>query len=324
MIEQPRYLSGTILQTLLPWPALIAALDEVFNAGCRMPMRHHHQIAVPQQGEATLLIMPAWIEGQYLGVKLTSVFPGNRKKQLSSISASYFLSCGNTGKVLSTMDGGELTARRTAAASVLAAKYLAPKKARRHLMIGTGRLSANVVEAYATVLGLKEFRIWGINSAHCEQAVSRIASMGISVEPVPVDALDEAVAEADIVSCATLSHQPLVKGQFLQAGTHVDLIGGFTPEMREADDEVIRKSTVFIDTPAAIKESGDIIVPMQSGALLENDIQADLYNLCRVQHPGRRSEEEITVFKSVGAACEDLAAAILAYQTHASLNDKRD
>ena len=318
------YFSETILKTLLPWEVLVSTLAEMFHSGCQMPLRHHHQITVPNQEDATLLVMPAWIEGRYLGVKLVNVFPSNRKQRLPSISANYLLSCGKTGKILALMDGGELTARRTAAASVLAAKYLASKKARHHLMIGTGRLSANIVQAYATLLDLKEFRIWGINQEHCEQAAVKIGSMGITIRPVPVDALNEAVAEADIISCATLCHQPVLRGEFLQPGTHVDLIGGFTPGMREADDEVIRKAAVFVDTESAIKESGDIVMPLRSGLLLEDEIQADLYSLCRGKHPGRRSEHEITVFKSVGSACEDLAAAILAYQAYGSINNREE
>jgi len=316
MSNELNYFSANRLQALLPWSELVDVLGKMFRGNCQMPLRHHHRVKVPGEADATLLIMPAWQEGGYLGVKLANVFPDNRKQQLPSISACYVLSCGRTGKTLALMDGGELTARRTAAASVLAAKYLAPKKARHHLMVGTGRLSANVVAAYASAFPLKEFRLWGRNQTRCEQTAKAISQQGIPIIAVPTEELDHAVAQADIISCATLSHQPLIHGECLQPGTHVDLIGGFTPGMREADDEVIRKAKVFVDTHGGvIKESGDIVIPLQTGVLREEDIQADLYDLCRDQHPGRQSQDDITVFKSVGAACEDLAAAILAYQS---------
>lgn len=321
MMQNTIYINGSELQKLLPWGELVNAISSIFCSDCQMPVRHHHSLSVEGQPEATLLLMPAWVENTFLGVKIANVFPGNRQQGMDSISASYLLSSATTGRLLAILDGGELTARRTAAASVLAATYLTPKKTKRHLMVGTGRLSRHIVEAYASAFDIDRFSLWGKNQTHCQQAAQQIEALGIEVDRVAVDDLDIAVAQADIISCATLSHQPLIKGSLIKQGSHIDLIGGFTPAMREADDDVIRRASVFVDTRAgACKESGDIVIPLQTGVLKESDIQADLYDLCRKSHQGRHSESEITVFKSVGAACEDLAAAILAYQTYQSQN----
>ena len=300
----------------LPWRELVDALQAMFCGQCTVPDRHHHTINIANQPDATLLLMPAWIDGQYLGVKLANVFPGNRQQGLPSIAAHYLLSSANTGQLLASLDGGELTARRTAAASVLAASYLAPQNTRRHLMIGTGRLSINLIQAYAATLSIKEFSIWGINNDHAEQIAEKLKGLGLSVTAVALSQLDAAVAAADIISCATLSHQPLIKGAAVKPGTHIDLVGSFTPAMREADDQTIKKAAIYIDTAMAIKESGDLIDPINRGLLSVDAIQADLYELCRKQHSGRQAEHEITLFKSVGAACEDLAAAALAYESH--------
>ena len=301
--------------TTLSWGPLIDALRQIFQADCVAPLRHHHNVSVPEGLDATLLLMPAWTEGRYLGVKIVTVFPENDQKDCSTINGVYLLFCAKTGVLLAHLDAGELTARRTAAASALAASYLAPSQAQNLLIVGTGRLSPLLVEAHSTVRDYQQVCIWGRNQEHAKAVVEILAKRGIPSSAVPVEQLQNAVSDADVISCATLSHSPLIKGDWLTPGTHIDLVGGFTPAMREADDEVIQKSRVFVDTRAgAMKESGDIVIPLQNGVLREADVLADLCDLCQNNHLGRESEDEITLFKSVGAACEDLAAAILIYE----------
>ena len=238
MSSELTILDAVQIKKALPWPVLVQALESMFRRGCEMPMRHHHSVRVPGEENATLLIMPAWIEGEYLGVKMANVFPSNRNQSVDSISANYLLSCGRTGKLLSVMDAGELTARRTAAASVLAAKYLLPQKKHKHLMVGTGRLSIALIQAYASTFEIKEFSVWGRNSLRSAEISETLTVDGLNVTSVPNDGLDQAVAEATIISCATMAHQPLIHGELLQPGTHVDLVGSFTPKMREADGRI--------------------------------------------------------------------------------------
>jgi len=307
-------LSEERMREALPWRDLVEALRGMFRTGCEMPVRHHHTVEVPDEPDATLLLMPAWVPGAYEGVKVANVFPGNADRGQPAISASYLLSSGRTGELLAILEGGELTARRTAAASALAADYLARPEAETLVMAGTGRLSLNLIQAHRSVRPVRQVRVWGRNPEKAA-AIAREAR-GLGVEAEAAEDLEEAIRTADIVSCATLSTQPLIRGDWLPAGCHVDLVGGFRPTMREADDSAIRRSTVFVDTRAgATKEAGDIVVPMETGVLAAEGIAADLYDLTRGDHPGRTSAEQITLFKSVGAALEDLAAAILAYES---------
>lgn len=296
----------------LPWDALIAALGSMFKTGCVMPVRHHHSVAVPGEADATLLLMPAWQPGAYVGVKLVSVFPDNHIRSLPAIHGSYLLSSGRTGELLAVIDGGELTARRTAAASALAASHLARKDASSLLVVGTGRLSVNLIEAHSRVRPITEVVIWGRDRAKAEQAVSEARALGYAADVA--EDLEAAARQADIISCATLSRAPLIRGAWLKPGSHLDLIGAFNKDMRESDDEAVRRARVFVDTRAgAFAEAGDLLQPMAAGVIDADHVVADLSELVGGTE-GRRRAEDITLFKSVGAALEDLAGAILAFE----------
>lgn len=297
----------------LDWDTLIAALATMFQGDCVMPVRHHHSVSVPGEADATLLLMPAWQPGRYIGVKLVSVFPDNATRSLPAIHGSYLLSSGQTGELLAVIDGGELTARRTAAASALAARYLARQDASRLLIVGTGRLSVNLVEAHSRVRPITNVSIWGRDAEKAQRVAADARALGYAARVV--SDLETAARDADIISCATLSRSPLIKGEWLKPGSHLDLIGAFTKEMRESDDEAVQRARVFVDTRAgAFAEAGDILQPIASGTISRDHVQAELAELVRGMQ-GRRDADEITLFKSVGAALEDLAGAILAYQT---------
>ncbi|WP_417709513.1 ornithine cyclodeaminase family protein [Roseibium aggregatum] len=299
----------------LPFPDLIDALAKMFRSGCVMPTRHHHDMEVPGEPDATVLLMPAWEPGGYAGVKVVNVVPGNSERNLPAISAQYLLSDARTGEMLALIDGGELTARRTAAASALAASYLARSDARHLLVLGTGRLAPNLIAAHMAVRSIEEVTIWGRSRDKTDELVRSLADQ-FPVKMKTAKSLKEALGEADIVSAATLSSEPLIKGAVLKPGTHVDLVGAFKPSMRESDDDLIKRAEIFVDTrDGCLSEGGDIVQPIKSGLLTPGEIKADLYELCRGEHPGRQSDDAITMFKSVGAALEDLAGAILAYQS---------
>ena len=300
----------------LPWGAVVDALERGFRDGCEMPVRHHHGVAAPAgEPEATLLLMPAWTAGGYLGVKVASVFPGNASRGLGAVQASYILASGETGEPLALIDGLELTLRRTAAASALASKYLSRPDARRLLVVGTGNLAPHLAAAHAAVRPGLDVEFWGRRPEKALAASRSPLLQGLGLGAGTAGDLEAAVRAADVVSTATLATEPLVHGAWLRPGAHLDLVGGFTPAMRETDDEAMRRATVFVDTRAgALVEAGDLTQPIESGALAPEDVAADLYDLCRGEHAGRRSEGEITLFKSVGAALEDLFAAILLWE----------
>ncbi len=301
------------VKRLTEFGPLVEAIREMFRKDCVMPVRHHHTIKVPGEPDATALLMPAWTEGEYLGIKLVNVFPGNATRGMPAVSGVYVLFDGMTGQAVALIDGGELTARRTAAASALAADYLARKDASHLLVVATGRLAPNQIGAYRAVRDIRRVTVWGRNPDNAAKVVAEFEGSGLELA-VSTD-LESAVGDADIVSCATLAMDPIIKGEWLRPGVHLDLIGGFTPKMREADDECIRRATVFCDTrDGALAEAGDLVQPMEKGVLKAEDIAADLYDLCRGRHPGRTSENQITMHKATGAALEDLAAALLAYE----------
>jgi ornithine cyclodeaminase len=309
-----RTITAEEIERVLTYPALVEALREAFRAGITAPVRHHH--TVPQPGaDATLLLMPAWTsgEGAFLGCKVVTVFPDNGKLSKAAVLGSYLLMSGETGEPLAAMDGTVLTRWRTAAASALASSYLSREDSAYLVMVGAGALSPHLVRAHASVRPIRRVTIWNRTRGHAVQAAFALAVGGLEVEVT--DDLEAAVREADIVSCATLSATPLVRGTWLKKGCHIDLVGGFTPKMREADDDAVKKSRVYVDTRAgALKEAGDITQPLKSGVLKKDAVRGDLFDLCGGTAKGRTLGNQITLFKSVGTAIEDLAAAMLVWR----------
>jgi ornithine cyclodeaminase len=317
-----RFFDAAELAALLEGPGLVEALREAFRAGASAPARHSHQIPVPGGSDATLFLMPAWQAGGHAGVKVVGVFPENAARDLPSVQGVYVLLDASTGVALAVMDGTSLTRWRTGAASGLAAGFLARPDATALTMVGTGALAPHLVEAHALVRPIREVRVWGRDPAKARALAERLDAPERRVRAEPD--LEAAVRGADIVSCATLARAPLVRGAWLKPGAHLDLVGGFTPEMREADDEAVRRARVFVDTrEGALAEAGDLVQPMRSGILREADVAGDLAELARGLVPGRGSPEEITLFKSVGSAIEDLAAARHAFGRDAARSAPR-
>jgi ornithine cyclodeaminase len=271
--------------------------------------------------EATLLLMPAWearspgleVAGRYMGVKAVTVFPDNRERDKPAVFGTYVLLSAETGESMAVMDATRLTAWRTGAASALASRYLSRADASRLLMVGAGALAPRLIRAHASVRPIREVAIWNRTRQRAEALASELADTGLTID-IASD-LETAARRADIVSTATISSEPVIRGAWLRPGTHVDCVGAYRPNMRESDDEVVRRARIFVDTRAgAFSEAGDIVQPLQAGVISKADVRADLFDLVRGTAPGRTSAEEITFFKSVGAAIEDLAAAIAVYE----------
>jgi ornithine cyclodeaminase len=296
-----RSLDAAETEAALPFPALIEALRAAFKAGAEAPTRHHH----PLPGAATLLLMPAW-QREHLGVKIVTVHPANAERGLPAVHATYLLADLATGAPLALLDGDVLTARRTAAASALAASYLARPDASRLLVVGAGRVASLLPEAHAAVRPIRDVEVWNRTRASGERLAGLLRDHGFDAQPA--GDLADAVRRADIVSCATLSQTPLIEGAWLVPGTHLDLVGAYMPAMREADAATVARAAVFADTAAALHECGEL------AGLQTSDLRGTLESLCRGGE-GRRGPDEITLFKSVGTALEDLAAAALAVRS---------
>lgn len=292
---------------------LVDALAAAFRGAIAAPDRHHHAIPRPA-GDATLLLMPAWTEGEggFVGVKVVSVYPGNAARGLASVQGSYLLLDGAAGSPVAVLDGTRLTLWRTAAASALAARYLAREDCRRMVMVGAGALAPYLIRAHRAERPIEDVAIWSRRS----EAAAELAHL-LAREGVPARATQDLageVREADLVSCATLATAPLVRGEWLKPGAHLDLVGAFNLSMREADDRALERAEVYIDTSACTREGGDVAVAIRAGTFSRERVRGDLADLVSGRVPGRTSPDAITLLKSVGASLEDLAAATLVWQ----------
>ncbi len=308
-----RLIDAAGVHAALDYVALADRLTLMFRRGCELPVRHHHTIETPEGADATLLLMPAWRVGGHFGVKMVTVFPGNAAKSLPAVMGLYLLGDANTGAPIALIDGPSLTVRRTAAASALASRYLSRADASTMLMVGAGALAPHLIAAHAATRPIKKVSIWARDPEKARKLAQSFKGAAFSAE-VAMN-LEAAVGQADVISCATLSREPLVRGAWLKPGAHLDLVGAFTPDMRESDDDAVGRARVFVDTRAgALKEGGDVVQPLKSGILKPESVLADLFELTRGEKQGRVRPDEITLFKSVGTALEDLAAAELAVE----------
>jgi ornithine cyclodeaminase len=301
----------------LPFARLVPALQRAFSEGCEVPPRQAHVVGAIDGDTCTSLIMPAWSRSgsaaPHYGVKIVNIAPGNAAQGLAGLHASYLLFDALTGVPLACIDGSVLTTRRTAAASALAASFLARGDARRLLVVGAGAVARVLPEAYRAVRPIERVTVWA-RAPHKAAALAE-ALRADGFDALAHNDLAEAVKQADIVSCATLATEPLLQGRWLAPGSHLDLIGSFTPQMREADDDCFAGACLFIDTDEALRKSGDLLGPLARGVIDAGTIQGTLADLCTGRLPGRQGALQRTVFKSVGTALEDLAAAMLVLDT---------
>ena len=294
----------------LQYGILIEALRKAFSSKITAPERVQHTIKNKNGSDATLLLMPAWKIGEHIGIKIVSVFPENTTNKMNAVHANYFLMNAYDGKLVAVMDGTELTLRRTACASALAADYLVNKNVDTLLMIGTGNLAPHMIKAHCVVRNYSRILIWGRN----EEKAERLAlSLNIKdKEVLAKNDIKEALNVADVISCATLTQKPLIMGDWIKPGQHLDLVGAFTPDMAEADSKAIAKSKVVVDTyEGALSESGELINALKEGHIKKEHILSDLRELVLEEKNIRKDSNDITLFKSVGTALEDLAAAEL-------------
>ncbi|MDI3382640.1 ornithine cyclodeaminase family protein [Xenophilus aerolatus] len=296
----------------LPFDALVPALRAAFASPATVvPPRQVHALDPGTASPGTVLVMPAWNEA-FLGIKTINIFPANTAQGLPGLHATYVLYDATTGVPLALMDGNEITARRTAAAAALGASFLARADARRLLVLGSGRVARLLPAAFASVRAIDQVRVWNHRPEGADALAAQWRAQGIDAQAVAD--LPAAVRAADIVSCATLATAPLVHGAWLAPGSHLDLIGSFTPLMREADPACFEAACVAIDTEEALAKAGDLLDARAAGTLQAGSAPATLAQLCRGERAGRQNAQERTVFKAVGSALEDLAAATRVWQ----------
>jgi len=258
-------------------------------------------------GDDHLFIRAAWRRGEGLGAKLVTIFPGNSGAGLPSIQGVYVLFDGHDGRPLAALDGTELTYWKTAADSALGARLLARPDCAELLMVGAGSMAPHLIRAHCEVLGsIRRVTIWNRSPARAEALAAAAPAPGVDYA-VSAD-LEAAVARADLLCCATMTEAPIIRGRWLRPGQHLDLVGAYTPTMRECDDEAMRRARVFVDCrDTTLAEIGELILPIASGALTPGDVEADLYDMCRVAPT--RSTDDITLYKNGDGGHLDLMSA---------------
>ncbi|MGE0240080.1 MAG: ornithine cyclodeaminase [Parvibaculaceae bacterium] len=301
-----RFISSDEVHRICVWTKLCDALFAAHRGP--EPKVDRSELHAARNGERqTYFNLPAWQPGVAMGTKVVTVFPGNR--ELPSVQALYPLFDGRNGEPLAVLDGTALTYRKTAADSALGSRLLSNPEARSLVMVGAGALSPYLVAAHRAVRpGIDRVLIWNRDPA-------KAARLAEGLEAEAVGDLEAAVRQADIVSCATSSTSPLVKGAWLRPGAHLDLVGAFTPEMRETDDEAVRRARLFVDSRwFAVDQPGDLADPLRRGVIRRQDIEADLFELCRDAYDLDRKRDDITLFKNGGGAHLDLFTALFVWQ----------
>ena len=303
--------SATEVATAASYADLVEALRQGFREPAETPVRHHHD----PTPTTTLLLMPAWT-AKWTGLKIVTVKTDNAAMGLPTVQGSYLLLDNATGAAVAMLDGTELTRRRTAAASALAADYLARPDASIHAIVGAGALAPHFAKAHRAVRPISKTYICNRHSEKAKSLASQLRDEGLNAEAMD---METAVRQSDIVSCITSSTEPLVLGAWLKAGTHVDLAGAFKPTMRETDGDVVAMSSVYVDTrEGALAEAGDLLQARDEGKFNFAGVKGDLFDLTHTRARGRQNGREITLFKSCGTALEDLAAAVMVHLRIAS------
>ncbi|MEZ8601716.1 ornithine cyclodeaminase family protein [Vibrio splendidus] len=317
------YLEAAQVVESLSMSGLIHSMRKTYQEQATIPQRN---VMPLEEGKYdAFALLPAWSES-LITVKAFTYFPNNYLEGKDSLCSKIMAFNRADGEPLALLDGKALTYWRTAAASALAADYLAREDATTLIICGTGNLAPYIAWAYSAVRPIKQVLVWGRDKQKAVQTVDRIQS-GSEYRAMPVgtrytvniiDSVDEHLAEADIISCVTGSKAPLFDGNQLKLGTHVDLIGNHDQDKRECDSETVARASVYVDSKInVLAEAGDLLIPIDEGIFSERDIKAELADLCSGRQLGRTSQQEITLFKSVGSALADLAGVtFVLQQTH--------
>jgi ornithine cyclodeaminase/alanine dehydrogenase-like protein (mu-crystallin family) len=302
-----KWISAEALAQAAPYKDIVEALRQGFREDIATPVRHHHETS----SVTTLLLMPAWGK-DFTGLKTVTVKTDNPALNVPTVQAAYLLIDNATGTPVVMMDGTELTRRRTAAAGALASDYLSRVDSSTLLIVGAGALAKHFVHAHASVRPIKTVLVYNRTFEKSQSLAQELSHEGFAASAVTD--IETAVGQADIISGLTTSSKAIIKGAWLKPGTHIDLAGAFKPTMRETDGDAVKFSRVFVDTRhGAEAEAGDLIQAQAEGMFDFDLVQADLFELCKGTKLGRKTDNEITLFKSSGTALEDLATAVMVH-----------
>lgn len=298
------------VHALLPYDQLIPALVEAHLSD--IDARQSVVLDQPSSegGQDNFLALPAWQRGRAMGAKLVTVFPANETNgsDLPSVQAVYALFDGQNGKPRAMVDGTALTLRKTAADSGMGSHFLARKDAQSLMMVGAGAMAPHLIQAHiAARPTIQDVMIWNRTPERADKLAEEMDLPGKTLRAVETL---EAARDADIISCATMATEPLILGDWLKPGAHLDLVGSFRPDMVECDAAALIRGDVFVDSRwSPLDDCGELVQALANGTLTQDDILADAFQLARGEHPGRSSADQITVFKNGGGGHLDLMVA---------------
>jgi 1-pyrroline-2-carboxylate reductase [NAD(P)H] len=306
-------ISAEEVHSALSYPAIIDALGEAYAGKFKMPPRQVFLLDDEEDNHDAFAVLPSWSE-EFIGVKAFTYFPEAVAPNKSLYSKIMLFDRAN-GEPLALVDGTTVTFWRTAGISGLATRLLSREDSETLLVLGTGNLSTYIIRANASVRDLKKVMVWGRTASKAAAVVEQMKGELPEIEFVVVEDRQAACGEADIIVAATASHEPVVEGEWVKPGTHTDFIGNHHAVKRECDTALVLKSKVYADSRVnAFKEAGEILVPISEGVFKEDDVVAELTEMCAGSATLRESDEEITLFKSIGMAMSDLVGAGLAYK----------
>ncbi|WP_102958236.1 ornithine cyclodeaminase family protein [Mangrovicella endophytica] len=292
---------------LLDWQSVVDAIE----AGHRLPKAKIGDLLMRHEQDS-LLSRGAWIEGLGVALKSVTIFPANASQEppLPSVQGAMLLFDPRTGALEAVIDGILVTKWKTAGDSALGARLLARPDSRHLVICGAGTLARSLIDAYRAVMpDLARITLWNRTLARAEALATECESLDLSV--VATSDLAAAVAEADIVACATMATEPFLRGEWVRPGTHIDLIGAYRPDMREADDALIAGAELFVDSrETTLEHIGELKDPIARGIITAGHVRGDLYDLCN-GGAGRSDAQTITVFKNGGGAHLDLMTGAL-------------
>ncbi|HEX6938073.1 MAG TPA: ornithine cyclodeaminase family protein [Longimicrobiales bacterium] len=310
-----RVIDAADVHRVLEFPALVEALRQAFGSPAGMPQRMMFPLAQAGGPRDAFALLPAWNE-EVIGVKAFTYLPGNAAAGRPILHSKIILFDRRTGEPLDLVDGTSVTYWRTAAMAALAADYLARRDARRLLVCGTGNLAPYMVLAHASVRPIEEVVVWGRNPAKAEQVIERVRERRPELRCRVAGDLEAEAGAADVISCVTASHEPIILGRWIRPGTHADFLGNHERDGRECDTDMVVRARVYVDSRVnVLNEAGELLIPISEGRLTADAVVGELAELCSGAVSGRESDDEVTLFKSVGTALADLAAAHLVSRT---------
>ena len=309
-----KIISAEEVHVALQYPDLVDALQVAFSRDFTMPPRSVFLLDENDDNHDAFAVLPSWNDA-VIGVKAFTYFPDNPRPKYDSLYSKILLFDRAHGEPLALVDGTSVTFRRTAAISGLASRLLSREDSQTLLLLGTGNLATYIIRAQASVRDLRRVLVWGRTPANAQKVVDQMAGELVGIDVSVVGDLPTVCGEADIIVSATASHEPLVLGDWITPGTHTDFIGNHHATKRECDTALIAKSKVYADSrDNCFKEAGEVLVPISEGAITKDHVIGQLTEMCMGTVPLRTSDEEITLFKSIGMARSDLVGANCAYR----------